>query len=262
MVSSFAVELGQLLDPALGAVPGTVAWVLVIACATLVGFSKTGIAGSGILIVPVMASLFGARASVGILLPMLVMADVMAIAYYRRQAVWRHLLQLAPWTVAGMLAGYAYLELGPAGDDAMRWLIGSLVLGLLTFQIAWARRDPAEVPTWFAGVFGVFGGFATMTANAAGPFLAIYLLAMRLPKMHFVGTGAWFFFAANAFKLPFLYNLGLITPESLKLDVMMLPAIILGAFIGVRTVHAIDQRWFDRAIQVLAAAAAVKLLVG
>ncbi|BCW98807.1 MAG: hypothetical protein KatS3mg024_1634 [Armatimonadota bacterium] len=66
-------------------------WALALASAALVGFSKTGVPGTGILVVPLMAALFGGRQSVGTLLPMLIFADCFAVAWYRRHARWDRL---------------------------------------------------------------------------------------------------------------------------------------------------------------------------
>jgi len=107
---------------------------------------------------------------------------------------------------------------------------------------------------------GFLAGITTMMANAAGPIMIIYLLAMQLPKIEFVGTRAWFFFIVNWLKVPFSTNLQLMTTESIKLDLMMLPFIALGALLGVFFLKKIPQKAFSVVVQILAAAAAVKLL--
>ena len=104
------------------------------------------------------------------------------------------------------------------------------------------------------------GTWATMMANAAGPVMIIYLLAMRLPKFHFVGTSAWFFFIVNWLKVPFQARLELMTWDTARLDLMMLPAIAVGAAIGIFVLKRIPQKAFNIVVQVLSAAAAVKLL--
>ena len=81
-------------------------------------------------------------------------------------------------------------------------------------------------------MIGVLAGFTTLVANAAGPLMAIYLLAMRLPKMEFVGTGAVFFMLLNLFKVPFMVNLGLIDAQSFKLNLLLAPAVFIGAWRG------------------------------
>ena len=98
-----------------------------------------------------------------------------------------------------------------------------------------------------------------MMANAAGPIMVIYLPAMRLPKVQFVGTGAWFFFLVNWIKVPFSTNPGLMTAESARLNLMMLPFVAAGAVTGILVLKRIPQKGFGAVVQILAAAA-VKLL--
>jgi len=125
-----------------------------------------------------------------------------------------------------------------------------------------AQTDELGVPHqwWFAVTLGFMAGLTSMMANAAGPIVIIYLLAMRLPKVEFVGTSAWFFFIVNWLKVPFSANRNLMTGDSVMLDLMMLPAIALGAVVGIFVLKRIPQKAFTTVVQWLAAAAAVKLL--
>jgi uncharacterized membrane protein YfcA len=127
----------------------------------------------------------------------------------------------------------------------------------------WRNRKGENVPTawWFAEVMGFFAGLTTMMANAAGPVMIVYLLAMRLPKVEFVGTSAWFFFIVNWLKVPFSVHLGLVNVESIKLGFIMLPFIILGLALGIVALKKMPQRVFEITIQVLALAAAIKLFI-
>ena len=54
-------------------------WLISIFCGLLIGMSKSGLLGVILLIVPVMAMVFGGKPSTGIVLPMLIIADVFAI---------------------------------------------------------------------------------------------------------------------------------------------------------------------------------------
>ena len=55
-------------------------WTLAVIVGLFLGFTKTGVAGMNILVVPLMAMIFPARKSVGALLPMLIVGDVVAAA--------------------------------------------------------------------------------------------------------------------------------------------------------------------------------------
>jgi uncharacterized membrane protein YfcA len=237
-------------------------WLVVGFCAFVVGVSKTGLPGLGILHVPLMAMVLPARESTGILLGMLILGDLFAAGYYRRSAEWKHVLRLLPPALAGIVAGWWAMQhvtnrqLGP--------IIGIIVLGMLALNYWRTRLHGADAPIptqwWFAGALGFLAGVTTMMANAAGPVMVIYLLAMRLPKFAFIGTSAWFFFVVNWLKVPFSVDLKLITADSLRLDLSMLPLIIAGSLAGIFFLHRIPQKVFNGLVQVLAAAAALKLL--
>ncbi|MCH7556006.1 MAG: sulfite exporter TauE/SafE family protein [Planctomycetes bacterium] len=228
----------------------------------MVGITKTGIPGLGILVVPLMAGVLPARSSVGALLGILILADLFAIVYHRRNAKWGHVLRLLPAAFAGIVAGYFGLKV--VNDEQLKPIIGGIVLVMLGINY-WRTRTKgkdAPVPTqwWFVVGLGFMAGVTTMMANAAGPIMIIYLLAMRLPKIEFVGTGAWFFFIVNWLKVPFSANLDLMTAASVKLDLMMLPFIAVGAVIGIFFLKRIPQKAFIAVVQILAVAAAIKLL--
>ena len=241
---------------------GLPGWFVIALCALMVGITKTGIPGLGILVVPLMALVLPTRKSTGILLGILILADLFGIVYHRRNVRWRHVLRLLPSALAGIVAGYFGLKM--VNDQQLKPIIGGIVLVMLAIN-HWRTRTkgkdaPIPAQWWFAVGLGFMAGVTTMMANAAGPIMIIYLLAMRLPKIEFVGTGAWFFFVVNWLKVPFSANLELMTAESVKLDLMMLPFIAVGAFAGIFFLKRIPQKAFTAIVQILAAAAAIKLL--
>jgi uncharacterized membrane protein YfcA len=239
-----------------------IGWATVALCAVMIGTSKTGIPGLGILVVPLMALVLPTRQSTGILLGILILADVFAIIYHRRNARWLHVLRLLPPALAGIIVGYFGLKI--VNDRQLKPIIGAIVLLMLGINY-WRTKDKDKStsipsPWWLAVWLGFMAGITTMMANAAGPVMIIYLLAMRLPKTEFVGTAAWFFFVINWLKVPFSANLDLMTLESVKLDLIMLPFIAIGAFAGIFFLKRIPQKAFTTVVQILAAAAAIKLL--
>ncbi len=237
-------------------------WIVCGFCAFVVGINKTAIPGIGTMVVPLLVSVARAKPSVGLLLPMLIMGDVFALVYYRRHAVWQHLIKLIPCAIVGVLIGWRLL--GKINDEQLKPIIGIIVITLLILDF-WRRRAQgaqAKVPTqwWFAAGAGVLAGITTMMANAAGPVMVIYLLAMRLDKTAFIGTAAWYFFLMNWFKVPFYLDLDLITRASLKIDFMMFPLIAAGAITGIFVLKRIPQKTFVMIAQALAFAAGIKLL--
>jgi uncharacterized membrane protein YfcA len=235
-------------------------WVVIAFCAVMTGFSKTGIPGTGILAVPLVALVMPARQSTGFLLPMLILGDVMAILYWRRHVHWRSLARLLPWTLLGLAIGYACLD--RVTDGQLKPVIGGMVLVLVLGSWIRERTMPEDrVPThWaFAACAGVLAGVTTMMANAAGPIMAVYLLAMRFDKRQFIGTQAWFFWIVNLSKLPLSGRLGLVTAQTLHANLLVLPAILAGAGLGIVLVHRISQGTFNVVVQVLAVAAGAYL---
>lgn len=239
-----------------------IGWATVALCAIMIGISKTGIPGMGILVVPLMALVLPTRQSTGILLGILILADVFAITYHRHNARWLHVLVLLPPALVGIVVGYFGLKF--VNDQQLKPIIGAIVLLMLGINY-WRTKSrdknaPIPSPWWLAMWLGFMAGITTMMANAAGPIMIIYLLAMRLPKTQFVGTAAWFFFVINWLKVPFSANLDLMTVESVKLDLMMLPFIAAGAIAGIFFLKRIPQKDFTTVVQILAVAAAIKLL--
>jgi uncharacterized membrane protein YfcA len=240
-------------------------WLLLGLCAFLVGVSKTGIPGFGILVVPLIASVLPAKTAVGLMLPMLIFADLFAAGYWRYHAQWKHLIHLIPWALSGIVV--AYFIMGRIENEQLKPTIGIIVLAMLAlrFRQNFLKKNDNEtaVPTHFAFAagMGLLAGLTTMMAHAAGPVMTIYLLSMRMTKKKFVGTTAWFFFVVNWLKVPFSAKLDLITLETLKLDLCLFPLIFFGAVAGVLALKRIPQKIFDILVLVLAAAAAINLLL-
>jgi uncharacterized membrane protein YfcA len=163
-------------------------WALAIFGALLVGVSKTGISGLGMLFVVIFAQIMPSKQATGIVLPLLCFGDLIAVASYRQHAHWRHVWRLMPWTAVGIVLGY--FAMGRLNESQARLLIGTIVILLVTLHVVrrWRSQpgDEAEHGWWFAPVIGVLAGFTTLVANAAGPLMVIYLLSMRLPKMEYM----------------------------------------------------------------------------
>lgn len=238
-------------------------WLVLCVCAFMTGVSKTGVPGISILMVPLIASFFPAKISTGLLLPILAMADLFAVGYYHRHANWSIILKLLPATLIGIAAGSFVIR--QIDDDKLRPAIGAIVLAMLILNYFWDRRknQTDDIPHhWlFAAAMGFLAGITTQMANAAGPVMAIYLLAMNLPKYEFIGTSAWYFLILNWLKLPIFISEGRIDLQSFCADITMLPLIAAGAFAGILILKKIPQTWFKIVVQLLAAAAAIKLLI-
>lgn len=238
-------------------------WALASLCAFLIGLSKTGISGLGLFAVVIFANLLPARESLGVVLLILLAGDLVAVTVYRSDAHWASLFRLVPWAGVGVVVGA--IAAGHLPDELMRVLIGVIVIMLVIVQAIRSRRTSEDtdvpLPAWLSVATGLLAGFATMIANAAGPLMIIYLLAMRLPKLTFVGTAAWFFLTLNLLKVPFSYHLGFISPNSVRLSLQLAPFAILGALFGRRLINGIDQRMFENIALGLTMLAGIRLLM-
>jgi len=237
-------------------------WVLAALGALLVGVAKTGITGLSLLFVAIFAAIMPARRSTGVVLPLLILGDVVAFLSYRRHAHWGHVWRLFPWAAAGVIGGY--LAMGRMNDRQTSVAIGAIVVALTFLHLV--RRARPGVPgeeraRWFAPLIGMLAGFTTIVSNAAGPLMVIYLLAMRLPKMEYMGTGAVFFLMLNLFKIPFMIALGLITQGSLSLNLMLAPAVIAGTVLGRWLLGRINQRMFENIALALTLVAAARMFI-
>ena len=217
-------------------------WLLGIFSAFMIGVAKTGAPGVGTMIAPLMVLTVGdARFATAWTLPVLSTADVFAVAYWRRHAEARQLFSLIPWVLVGIAGAAAALSLDEA---VIRKIIGAIIVGMLAIYL-WRRFSPTPQVAGNPAFYGICTGFASTLANAAGPVMNIYLLSRKLPKEKFVATGAWFFFVVNLLKAPVYAWHGLYSRESLTFDVLMVPAVLVGALAGRWLIRNIDQRMFE-----------------
>jgi len=218
---------------------------LAASCAFLIGISKTGISGAGLMVVPIMAGIFGGKPSTGLLLPILIFADVFAVSYYNRHARWKHVFKLLPWAVIGIFIALHVGEM--IKDEVFKEIMAIVVLAGIVIMVYRDVKKEIKVPDkmWFAAILGIAGGFSTMIGNAAGPIMALYLLSTRLPKNNFIGTGAWFFFIINLLKVPLhVFAWKTINFQTFIFDVLLIPAIALGAISGFHLVKLIPEKFY------------------
>lgn len=244
-------------------------WALLAAAAALIGFAKSAIGGVGGLAVAIFAVVLPARESTGAVLALLIVGDLIAVRLYRRHADWPMLLRLLPAVVPGLALGAWFVAV--ADQTVMRRGIGGVLLAMAVIQLLGRRRNgqlPGSAGRFRAGVgkaapfaAGIVAGFATMTANAAGPVTTIYLLMAGLPVLGLLGTAAWFYFLVNLAKVPFSAGLDLMDGTTLLMDLLLVPPLLVGAAVGVRVAHRISRDVFEAVTLVLTVVAAAALLV-
>ncbi len=232
--------------------------------AMLVGLSKTGVPGVAIPALLMMSEAFpgNEKLSVGAILPVLLVGDTFAVGFYRQHARWDRLMGLFPYVLLGMIPGLYVLV--KVDHQQFKLVLGFLVILLMAVEISRQRFGWTEVPHqwWFVGVMGLAAGFGTVVGNAAGPVMGIYLISRGMFKEEFMGTWAWFFLIVNLLKVPLFGSMGMITMDTLWLDLVLIPFVILGALIGKRLFLLIPQKLFDPLVLSLALIAALRMVTG
>ncbi len=240
--------------------PGDLATLLLaVAGALCIGLSKSGLAGTATLTVLLMAEAFGAKPSVGLVLPLLIAADLMGYYINRGGGSWRAVWRIAWPAMLGVVAGWWLLD--RIDNHSARLIIGWLIVALLLFKLAldaWKETFVAMTQhPGFAWSMGFLAGLVTMLANAAGPVMTVYLLSQRLEKKELLGVFSRYFLFVNLFKVPFSANVGLINSRSLITNLILLPAVVAGILLGWQIIKRIPQKPFEWTLYVLTFAAAV-----
>ena len=240
----------------------TSTWLLALLGAFSLGVSKTGFPGLALINVVIMAELFGAKESVGMILPLLIVCDLIVYPLFRKHASWKQVMPMIPPAICGVLIGW--FMLGQFSDATAKKTIGIIILFMLGFQMTRALRAEffAHLPdskSFLIGT-GLTIGVSTTLANAAGPIYSIYALVHKMEKNDFLGIGARFFLFLNIFKVPFLGQLNLINVDSLKIDLALLPGILSGIVLGRYLVKVIPQRAFEILLYVFSFAAGFRML--
>jgi uncharacterized protein len=239
-------------------------WVMLLIGAMGIGVSKSGFPGVSMLHVVLYAFVFGPKASTGILLPLLIVGDLCAIQLFGSKANWSQIRRLLPPTLIGIVIGFGLM--GRLNDDWFRIITGVIILGLSAVQglrmVRPSTLDNVPHHPGFAITLGLLAGITTMMANAAGPVIALYLLAVALPKWELIGTSAWLFLVLNVIKIPFSYQLDLIYWQSLTIGVCVVIMIPMGILAGRWLVRRVSQKWFNGILLGMTVVMAIRLLVG
>lgn len=236
-------------------------WLAMCVGALIVGVSKTAIGGLGTVAVAILATVLPTRESTAAALLLLLLGDAFAVTYYRQQVDWDLMRALLPSVLPGVLLGT--LLLATIDDGTLRAVIGLIVLALLVIQLVIRGR---ELPSWVAGravghAAGTAAGFVTMTANAAGAVITVFLVSRQVEKFRFVATGAWFFLIVNLLKVPFSASLGLFTVQMFWHAAVLAPVVAAGAWLGIVLLGRMSQSHFEVAVLIASGASAAALLL-
>jgi uncharacterized protein len=237
-------------------------WIVLMLAGGLIGMSKAGIGSISIISVSIMAWLFDSRLSTGLVLPLLISADIMAVYHYKRHALWEYLIRLLPWVVLGViLASWWGLYLTP---QAFRKWMSLIILISIAGLFYWEKRPAKTIPDHplFSFSMGLATGFTSMIGNLAGGFSNIYFMSMRISKVHFIGTAAWLFFILNLIKLPFhIIVWKTINFHTLSMDIYLVPSVMMGFYLGKAWVDRLTEHRFRQILLWLTAASSLLIFL-
>lgn len=221
----------------------------------IVGLSKGGFAGIGIISTPLLAIVVGPVTAAGIMLPILIVQDVVSVVMYRRTFSRQILAVMIPGAACGI--GLAYSLASTVSSGAVELVLGlisvvfSLHQGILQLRSRSARQQAPEEARWLGVLSGIGSGFTSMIAHAGSPPFQFYVMPKGLDRDLYVGTSVLFFAATNAMKVPAYYALGQLSPANLKTALVFIPLAIVSTWLGVRLVRTVDVRKFNVAINVI-----------
>ena len=236
---------------------------LAIIATLIIAISKGGFAGGNAIVgVPIMALVIDPVMAAGIILPLLVFMDVIAVrAYWRRWDMAQSKILLLG-AIPGTALGIAFWRI--ANPDALRFLIGALAIGFVVMPVipSLNRADKARRGSGKAA--GVLAGtavaFTSFVSHAGGPVTAVYLLSQGLSKTAYQSTTVLVFAVLNVIKAIAYGFLGAITSDTLLGGIYLVPAALVGAWLGVVAHRAIPERAFFVVTYVLLLAAGAKLI--
>jgi uncharacterized membrane protein YfcA len=237
-------------------------WIVAVLTVFLVGLSKSGLLGSlGMVAVPLLV-LGGMqpRDAAGMLLPLLLVMDAIAIWTYRKDADWHILWIMLPGAAIGTLIGWALWSV--VSDDMVLLFVGVVTLLFVLDALLPLRTKLEGLPPsrpWGA-FWGGFAGFTSFISHTGGPPFQIYVLPQRLDPVKYSGTTAFFFAIVNTAKLIPYFFLGQINVSNLTYGAFLVPVAIAGVFVGVWAVRRISMKRFYQLTYWLVFLLALKLI--
>jgi hypothetical protein len=230
----------------------------------LIGLSKGGFGGTmGALATPLLALVMPANQVVGLLLPILMIADVFAVASHWKKWDNRLVFLLLPGAVLGVLIGTIFItSVSPLALRRTLGIIALLFAGYKLFEPVIVRKIHYQPRNWHGITAGTVAGFSSSLAHTGGPPITIYLLMQNIVPRVFVATSALFFMVLNWIKVPTYFYAGLFDFNLLWQVAWLLPLLPLSVWVGKSISAKINKALFDRIMVVFLALSGILLLVG
>lgn len=238
-------------------------FLLAVPAVVFAGISKGGFgSGAAFAATPLLALVVDPRLALGFMLPLLMLIDVATLPPYWRKWSWPDARILVIGSLPGVVLGVLLYKV--ANADVFRLLIGAMALGFVAFQLAGQRgliRAPERPAGAGAGLLaGVVAGFTSFVSHAGGPPVAMYLLSQRLGKTAFQATTVLVFWAVNIAKVVPYAFLGIFTVETLWANLLLAPAALVGAWLGVKAHRIVPEQLFFAITYVLLGITGTKLI--
>lgn len=237
-------------------------WAIAALAVFLVGLSKSGFLVSiGLVGVPLLSLVMPARDAAGMMLPLLLIMDVVAVWNYRKDADWGILKIMIPGALVGTVIGWLLWSV--VTDAAVLLFVGVLTLLFVADAVFPIRKKLAEnlPPSKPWGAFwGAFAGFTSFISHTGGPPFQIYVLPRKLSPVRYSGTSAFFFAIVNASKLVPYYFLNQLNVSNLTHAAFLTPVGIVGVVAGVWMTRRIPTAWFYKIAYGLVGVLAIKLV--
>lgn len=212
----------------------------------ILGLGKAGFSSIGVLLVPVMSLTISPIQAVGILLPVFLLSDIVAVASWWRTFDRDLLKVMLPGAAVG--AGIGWIAAALASEDIIRIFVG--MLSLLIAYLYWRRRGnqpPPREPTIIKGLFfGAASSFTSFVIHAGSAPFQMYVAPLRLNPQVFAGTAVFFFAASNLLKVVPYFFLGQFSTQNMLTAAVLVPVAIPATFFGVWLIKRIDTtRFYD-----------------
>lgn len=220
-------------------------WAVAIGAVFIVGLSKSGLVGSmGMVAVPLLALVMPARDATGMMLPVLLAMDAIAIWIYRKEANWHVLRIMLPGAMVGTILGWLLWSV--VTDAQVLLAVGIItVLFMLDALLPLRKRLPDTPPSRGWGAFwGGAAGLTSFISHTGGPPFQIYTLPLGMSPTMYSATTAFFFAIVNTSKLVPYYFLGTLSVNNLELSAILIPFGLLGVGVGVFLVRRMSARAF------------------
>ena len=232
------------------------------AAALALGVAKGGFGGVGTIVaVPLTSLATSPERALGILLPLLLLADAISVWSHRASFDRAAVRQCVPGAALGVAAGGLLLAI--VNGAWITVLIGALSVGFAIQSLAGAGRPdgPSAIGSpRLAAPFGIASGLTSTLAHAGGPPIHIHFLSRGYAPVTFVATSAVFMACVNLMKLVPYAWVGSIELATLEVSALLVPAAALGSFAGVALARRLSRRAFSLIVNALMLGIGARLL--